>query len=133
MANAIGAAAHDRRVAQNLKLLRLSPPSWTGAATGPDGAAADVVVVGAGMHGIAAAAALAMKGIRAVMLDRAPEGQEGPWTTYARMETLRSPKHLPGVALGIPSLAYRAWHEARFGAAAWDALGKSRTRCGRTT
>ena len=44
--------------------------------------------------------------------------------TTARMETLRSPKHLPGVALGIPSLTFRAWYEARSGAAAWDALYK---------
>ena len=126
MTNVVGAATHDRRVARDLDLLSLPPPAWTDATTGPDGAAAsDVIVVGAGMYGIAATAALIMKGIRnVVMLDRAPEGQEGPWVTYARMETLRSPKHLPGIALGIPSLTYRAWHEARFGAAAWDALAK---------
>ena len=121
MTDAIGAAAHDRRVARDLDLLRLPPTPWTAASL--DGAP-DVVVVGAGMYGIAAAAALVMKGIRVLMLDRAPEGQEGPWITYARMETLRSPKHLPGIALGIPSLTYRAWHEARFGAVAWEALGK---------
>ncbi len=121
MTDAIGVAAHDRRVARDLDLLRLPPPPWTAAR--PDGAP-DVIVVGAGMYGIAAAAALVMKGIRVLMLDRAPEGQEGPWITYARMETLRSPKHLPGIALGIPSLTYRAWHEARFGAAAWESLGK---------
>jgi cation diffusion facilitator CzcD-associated flavoprotein CzcO len=40
------------------------------------------------------------------------------------METLRSPKQLPGVALGIPALTFRAWYEARSGAAAWDALYK---------
>ncbi len=125
MTNEIGAAAHGRQVARDLDLLRLPPPPWTGTAAAPDGtAAADVVVVGAGMYGIAAAAALVMKGIRVLMLDRAPEGQEGPWITYARMETLRSPKHLPGIALGIPSLTYRAWHEARFGAASWEALEK---------
>lgn len=126
MSTACGAAAHDGRVARDLDLLRLPPPAWTDTAAGPDGAAAfDVIVIGAGMYGIAATAALVMKGIRNVaMLDRAPEGQEGPWISYARMETLRSPKYLPGVALGIPSLTFRAWHEARFGAAAWDALVK---------
>lgn len=120
------AAAHDRRVAQDLDLLRLPPPAWTKTIIGPDGAAAfDVIVIGGGMYGIAATAALMMKGIRnTTMLDRAPDGQEGPWLSYARMETLRSPKHLPGLALGIPSLTFRAWHEARFGAAAWDALVK---------
>ena len=40
------------------------------------------------------------------------------------METLRSPKQLAGPALGIPSLTFRAWFEAQFGRAAWDALDK---------
>ena len=48
--------------------------------------------------------------------------REGPWATYARMEILRSPKHLTGPDLGVPSLTYRAWHEAKFGA---DALGEA--------
>jgi cation diffusion facilitator CzcD-associated flavoprotein CzcO len=93
---------------------------------GPDGTPVlDVVIVGAGMYGIAAASALMMKGIRRIsLLDRAADGEEGPWITYARMETLRSPKHLPGVSLGIASLTFRAWYEARFGSAAWDALYK---------
>jgi cation diffusion facilitator CzcD-associated flavoprotein CzcO len=113
-------------VARDLDLLRLPPASWTATATTPDGALAyDVAVIGAGMYGIAAAAALIFKGIRNItLLDRAADGQEGPWITYARMETLRSPKQLPGVALGIPSLTFRAWYEARFGSAAWDALHK---------
>jgi cation diffusion facilitator CzcD-associated flavoprotein CzcO len=58
------------------------------------------------------------------VLDRAPPGLEGPWLTFARMDTLRSPKTLPGPALGIPSLSYRAWHEAVFGQSAWNALYK---------
>ena len=40
------------------------------------------------------------------------------------METLRSPKHLAGPALGIPSLTFRAWFEAQFGRDEWDALDK---------
>ena len=31
--------------------------------------------------------------------------------TYARMETLRSPKQLVGPAYGMASLTFRAWHE----------------------
>ncbi|EER57812.1 hypothetical protein AcdelDRAFT_4618, partial [Acidovorax delafieldii 2AN] len=42
-------------------------------------------------RGLAASAALAQQGIRAVLLDRAPRDHEGPWATTARMETLRSP------------------------------------------
>ena len=118
----IGAAAHDAMVARDLELLRLPPAPWTATNGAP---AYDVAVIGAGMYGIAAAAALMLKGIGNItLLDRAADGQEGPWITYARMETLRSPKQLPGLALGIPSLTFRAWYEARFGAAAWDGLYK---------
>lgn len=63
-------------------------------------------------------------GISAIIFDRAPEGFEGPWATTARMETLRSPKQLTGPALGLGSLTFRAWYEAQFGLAAWDALDK---------
>ncbi len=85
----------------------------------------DVLVVGAGMCGIAATAALMFKGVRNVaVVDASAEGREGPWVTYARMQTLRSPKHLPGPALGIPSLTFRAWFEATRGQAAWEALYK---------
>ena len=62
----------------------------------------DAVVIGAGMCGLVASASLKMLGIHnTICLDRAPEGREGPWITYARMETLRSPKQLTGPALGL--------------------------------
>jgi cation diffusion facilitator CzcD-associated flavoprotein CzcO len=117
---------HDAQVARDLELLTLPPTNWTAEVLGPDGQKAlDVLVVGAGMYGIAAAAALTFKGLRNLLvIDRAPEGQEGPWITYARMETLRSPKHLPGLGLGIPSLTFRAWYEAREGREAWERLYK---------
>ena len=80
---------------------------------------------GPGMNGIAAAAALIFKGVRNIrILERAAAGNEGPWLTFARMDTLRSPKTLPGPALGIPSLSFRAWYEAAFGTDAWEALYK---------
>ncbi len=125
-APADGLAAHARAVARDLDLLGLPPANWTDTVAAPDGRPApDVLVVGAGMYGIAAGAALLFKGLRNILvLDRAADGREGPWVTTARMRTLRSPKHLPGVSLGIPSLTFRAWFEARSGAAAWDALGK---------
>ena len=89
----------------------------------------DVLVIGAGMCGIAAAAALSFKGIRNIrLLDRAAEGVEGPWVTTARMRTLRSPKTLPGVALGIPALTFRGWFEAQHGLAGWEALYKISNR-----
>ena len=76
------------------------------------------------MTGLACAAALVHRGMSVVAFDEAPAGLEGPWATTARMETLRSPKQLAGPALGIPSLTFRAWFEAQFGRAEWDALDK---------
>lgn len=83
-----------------------------------------VIIVGGGMAGLCAAAALRREGISSVILDQAPAGLEGPWATTARMETLRSPKNLTGPALGIPSLTFRAWYTAQFGDDAWQAMDK---------
>ncbi|WGF89218.1 NAD(P)-binding domain-containing protein [Marinivivus vitaminiproducens] len=116
----------EREVARDLDRLNLPPANWPVPHTGPDGRPmADVLVVGAGMAGIALGMALRFKGVhRLRVLDRAPPGREGPWVTYARMETLRSPKHLTGPVPNIPSLTYRAWHEARFGDSGWRDLAK---------
>lgn len=121
-----GLARHEAEVARDLERLCLPAPNWPAARDGPDGAPMlDVLIMGAGMCGIGAAIALTFKGIRNIsMVDRSPRGLEGPWVTYARMETLRSPKQLPGPACGVPSLTYRAWHEARYGADSWRPLYK---------
>jgi FAD-dependent urate hydroxylase len=121
-----GLAAHDAAVARDLQLLNLPPSHWLEQRTGRDGESiADVVVVGAGMCGIAAATSLLFRGIRNIrILERSRPGSEGPWVTFARMETLRSPKHLSGPAMGIPSLTFRAWYEAIHGAAGWRRLDK---------
>ena len=58
-------ADHDpaRRVAVDLKCLGLPPANWPSTVAGPDGQPMlDVLVIGAGMCGIAAAAALIFKG-----------------------------------------------------------------------
>ena len=85
----------------------------------------DVVIVGGGMCGLVAWLALTMGGVSNIrMFDRSPEGKEGPWVTYARMETLRSPKRLTGPAFGLGALTFQAWYRAQFGTGAWDRLGK---------
>jgi cation diffusion facilitator CzcD-associated flavoprotein CzcO len=84
------------------------------------GPALDVAVIGAGMSGLAAAFALKCLAVRSLkMFDRSPAGFEGPWATYARMETLRSPPELSGPSFGFANLTFRAWFEAQFGPAAW--------------
>jgi len=122
---ATGLASLETRLAEDLSLLELPPKEWV-PATAYDGSRVhDVVVIGAGMCGLVAVASLKMLGIfNVVCLDRAPQGREGPWVTYARMETLRSPKQLTGPALGLPALTFRAWYVAQFGAEAWETLGK---------
>lgn len=116
-------AAEARR---DLERLNFPPANWVPPTDGPDGRPMlDVLVVGGGMCGQAALFALLREGIANVRcVDREPRGLEGPWATYARMETLRSPKHLTGPDLGVPALTYRAWHEAKYGAAHWAALHK---------
>jgi FAD-dependent urate hydroxylase len=98
--------------------------AWLAPKLGPDGKPAlDVLVVGAGQSGIATAFGLMRSQVTNVLvLDKSEAGQEGPWLTYARMPTLRSPKDYTGPDLDIPSLTYQSWHEARFGADDWRNL-----------
>jgi cation diffusion facilitator CzcD-associated flavoprotein CzcO len=119
-----GLEALEARLADDLAFLQRPAPRWTPVCEHKGQRVADVVVIGAGMSGLALAAALLHRGVDVLAYDEAPEGWEGPWATTARMETLRSPKQLAGPALGIPSLTFRAWFEAQFGRAAWDALDK---------
>ncbi|MGO4171904.1 FAD-dependent oxidoreductase [Bosea sp. TAF32] len=119
-----GLAALNRRVARELELLTLPAAPWVPQRDIAGEPLLDVAIIGAGMAGLAAAGALRNIGLRAVNFDRRPKGFEGPWATTARMETLRSPKTLTGPALGIPSLTFRAWFEAQFGAEDWERLDK---------
>ncbi|MGY6570598.1 MAG: FAD/NAD(P)-binding protein, partial [Salinarimonas sp.] len=97
---------------------------WLEPVTGPDGRPAhDVVIIGAGQSGIATAFGLMRARVDNIrVIDKAERGREGPWLTYARMHTLRSPKDFTGPDLDVPSLTYQSWHEARFGEADWEAL-----------
>ena len=65
-----------------------------------------------------------LPGLMTLALDENPAGREGPWITYARMETLRTPKIFVGPDLGQLSLAVRTWYDIRHGKGAWDALNK---------
>ena len=119
-----GLQALERRLAEDLASLQLPAARWTPALQHEGRPVADVAVIGAGMAGLALAAALTQRGMAVEVYDEARAGWEGPWATTARMETLRSPKQLAGPALGIPSLTFRAWFTAQFGDPAWEALDK---------
>ena len=125
MSLATGLAALERRVGADLDTLNLPAANWPATIRRNGDPVLDVVVVGAGMNGIAAAGSLLFSGVRNIqVLDASGPGQEGPWTTTARMDTLRSPKTLPGPSFGIPALTFRAWFTARHGEAAWNGLYK---------
>lgn len=113
----------ETRLALELQWLNLPPKAWTLSSQTVPSAELDVAVIGGGLCGLVALAALARIGIQRIRaFDRAPQGLEGPWITYARMETLRTRKEAAGPALGIPSLTFRAWFEAQFGRAAYEAM-----------
>jgi cation diffusion facilitator CzcD-associated flavoprotein CzcO len=115
----------EARLADDLQWLCLPPPAWSPPRTVGTRPVTDVLIVGGGMCGLTAAAALKLLGVHNHrIVDRAPAGFEGPWITYARMETLRSPKELTGPCLGLPALTFRAWFQAQFGLDAWLALDK---------
>lgn len=116
----------DRALLRDLILLNYPPLDWRKGENKPDpDPTYDVVIVGAGMAGLTAGAALFKEGIFHIKLfDQNRPGSEGPWTTYARMKTLRSPKEIMGPALGIPHLTFHAWFDAVFGVEAWKKLEK---------
>lgn len=124
MQHPIGLPALEAELARQRLLLNLPPKAWMPETIGPGGEKVlDVIIVGAGLCGLVAAAALAMEGVTNVRLfDRAPQGREGPWITYARMRTLRTVKEAAGPALGIPALTFRAWCEAQWGEDVWHAM-----------
>jgi FAD-dependent urate hydroxylase len=124
--SAAGLAALEERVRQDLALLELPAKPWVPRLVVDGQGVVDVVIVGAGMAGLVASAMLRRLGVdNQLVLDRAPAGREGPWVSFARMRTLRSPKELTGPAMGIPALTFRAFYEAQYGLAAWQALDRA--------
>lgn len=83
----------------------------------------DVAIIGAGQAGTAVAAKLRREGVeRVLVIDRAPEGLEGPWLKWARMHTLRSAKELHGPDAGYAAASFRRWYTAQHGEAGWNDL-----------
>ena len=116
-----GLAVLEARLHEDMRFLCWPGKDWVPRREG----VTDVVIIGGGMCGMVAWLALRTGGIHDIrVLDRAPAGREGPWMTYARMETLRSPKELTGPAFGHGTLSFQAWFRAQFGTAAWHEMDK---------
>lgn len=120
-----GLPALEADLARQLSLIGFGGADWTRARAHPQGYVHDVVIVGGGQSGLAAAFGLLRERVSNILIiDESPEGLEGPWVSYARMITLRTPKTLNPIDFGVPALTYRAWWEAQHGAAGWDAVDK---------
>jgi hypothetical protein len=116
----------NARVKADLEMLAYGAPTWVKPRIHPDGHVHDVIIVGGGQCGLGAAFGLLRERISNILvIDENPPGGEGPWDTYARMITLRSPKHLTGIDMGVPSLTFRAFWEAQHGAEGWALLDKA--------
>jgi cation diffusion facilitator CzcD-associated flavoprotein CzcO len=120
-----GLPALEADLARQLSLIGFGGADWTRPRAHPQGHVHDVVIVGGGQSGLAAAFGLLRERVSNILIiDESPEGLEGPWESYARMITLRTPKTLNPIDFGVPALTYRAWWEAQHGAAGWDAIDK---------
>lgn len=94
--------ALNKQVKKDLSFLAFGGTDWVRPVQHQDGHVYDVVIIGGGQSGLAAAFGLMRERISNILvLDENPEGFEGPWETYARMVTLRTPKHLTSIDLGI--------------------------------
>jgi cation diffusion facilitator CzcD-associated flavoprotein CzcO len=113
------------RVRRDLETLAYPRRDWlTARRTSTGDAILDVVIVGAGQGGLATAFALMRERVtNLLVVDQNPLDRAGPWLTFARMRTLRTPKHVTGPDLGIPSLTPEAFYEAQHGEGSWRALG----------
>src|SRR4051812_45837818 len=117
--------ALNEQVKRDLAYLSFGGADWIRSISHPEGHVYDVIIVGGGQSGLGTAFGLLRERISNILvIDENLVGFEGPWETYARMLTLRTPKHLTSIDFGIPSLTFRSWWEVQFGPESWDAIDK---------
>ncbi|MFM9979783.1 MAG: FAD/NAD(P)-binding protein, partial [Burkholderiales bacterium] len=113
-------------MARDLDLIKYPEPRWVPERRTSSGERIlDVLVVGAGQGGQAIAAMLLRERVDNILvIDKASRGLEGPWRTFARMQTLRTWKTVTGPDLALPSLTFQSWYEAQHGAEGFAAVNK---------
>ncbi|MBB96430.1 MAG: oxidoreductase [Rhodobacteraceae bacterium] len=114
--------ALEGAVKRDLELLAYPAKEWV---TPRGNDILDCAIVGGGQLGLSVAFALMRERVTNIrVFDASPEGREGPWITFARMQTLRTPKLYSGPEVGFANLTFRAWFEAVKGADAWDGIDR---------
>lgn len=110
------------RIRHDLECLSYPSKPWV-RESGAGAGVLNCAIVGGGQFGQSVAFGLQRERVdRVVVFDANPPGLAGPWMTFARMSMLRTPKDLTGPDLGIGSLTFRAFYEARYGGEAWQQL-----------
>jgi hypothetical protein len=99
-----------------------SPQSWVAPKTTSAGRKVhDVLIVGGGQNGLALAHNLKLRGIRRILVVDAQQPEKaGPWSRFARMGSLRSPKSVPGPECFNPLLTFKSWYCAKYSRAEYD-------------
>ena len=115
-----------RKVRADLHTLRYPHDPWVVAHQHESGQHVyDVAIIGGGQGALAIAAGLVRERVENIIaFDRRAAGLEGPWNTTARMPTLRTLKHLPGIDPSLPKLSPQAWFIARHGTQAWESIDR---------
>lgn len=118
--------ALTQRVQEELALLAYPDRNWVLPLPDVGGQPVhNVVIVGGGQAGLAAALALRRDGVeRVLVLDSQPAGQEGVWEGFARMTHLRTPKATVGIEGGLPSLAAPSFYRAAYGEQDWAGIDR---------
>lgn len=119
-------STYNKHVLRDLRSIDYPAKAWVRSHNNPtEGHILDVLIIGGGQCGLGIGFGLMREKVDNILvIDENPAGQEGPWVTYARMVTLRTPKHLTSIDYGIPSLTFRSWWEAQYGETGWEELGK---------
>ncbi len=120
-----GLSTLEAALRRDLDRLEYPKRSWVLSRHARDGRPIlDVLIIGGGQSGLAAAFGLMREKVtNLLVVDDSPPGLAGPWKTFARMHTLRTPKHLTGPDHNIPNLGFQSWFEAQYGEDAWQSLG----------
>ena len=118
-------SALEASIRRDLERLDYPKRPWVLPRHARDGRAIlDVLIIGGGQSGLAAAFGLQREKVtNLLVVDDSPAGFAGPWKTFARMHTLRTPKHVTGPDQNLPNLCIQSWYEAQFGEEAWKSLG----------
>ncbi len=118
----LGLAALRNRIAHDLECLSYPDKPWVRPVSA-DSKVLNCAIIGGGQFGQTIAFGLAREKVdHVVVFDANLDGFAGPWMTFARMIMLRTTKDLTGPDLGIGSLTFRAFYEAKYGASAWAEL-----------